>query len=1442
MFEQVYEYTWKLACILALCLMVLPEVSVQQTTPSPQYCQHFSTSTTGPPLPDLPDQYQTIIEANIVDKNMTVTGYEYFDSIGNRATLQMRQNGTLFTNIYDYANTQLFYVSNNSCRTDNLTVDNNNILFGNVTEPDGSYHVFTSGGALHFAKHFGEKYMGNTTVRGIHCDWWRSCLYWPQLRSNFTLDYYFTASDWSAPIQGSPIPVRAVATGLQAKDFELRPFKHYYDYIDFRTVIADPTVFETPKGVVCSRKDTKPVPKLPKFYHYRQEIIQDASNKIFQADVWYDKEYRYIRYDYRTASPAPPLNTENPITEIHDFNYGIRYTQDQVTGRCISSSISNSSFDVGENTTIYYVNGTKGYVVHMKDPMQLFYLDSSYAYTGQRYARGLQCNVFTSRRKDYPVPGQGRMTAIFEYYFLADGFQEEPDDGSTSPQNVPVYLEVTIPDLSYHVIYNFVDFDEEHPETSIFDVSSCYSESSKLQFTVRFPGSYRSGTSGQIIENAGRWFRDTMQVNPIRVQDVRLDYDNSQIYISATLIDRSPYLAQFTFLSGKEIQPQDDKVYQSPDANDVGNCSKLCVTYTGFVCNSFDFCPQDSNGACRLSKQHIGDGDAVVINSTCNHFSRTVNGPSKVEPSIQDAFAKLKTAVYDGNLQFEVFVNGLDNPLKYTAVDISVSFGWLNSKKVPTLTGQFSYHEEITIPEIDAVFNTHVYYDSDFQLVRYDMVNTQPSPPLFNTDPISTIHDYSSGLAYTLDKTEGNCTIAPIGNTSFDAGSTKNAGYVLKMKSPLDLFYLNGTYRYAGQRTIRGILCDVFEDTRTDFRYGRNPLNSPAVFQFYFMSDDWQEMSEDDGSPVRTQPIALIVSSAKGQYTLTYNFYDFSEQQPDLSNFDIRPCYTGSQIRHFLIKFAGQYHPMLDTNLKQFTKSVQQQLAFETSSSFLRFQDPQITYTDDGYVYYLATMVEQAPYLLDFTKTSNNVAFYAADKTINNVKTDTDCATLCRNETTFNCESFDFCPSINKCQLSKKHGAQSGSGTQPSQICDHYSKTVDVVAPIEPSVSTAFIVIKNIIFTRGFNISVYDDTTGKTGVYHAVLFDEDILRPDSQATTSVNLNHFIPSRGHVMIANPELTIKGLSVDQCASKCLTESTMDCQSFDYCFDTGSCTLSHIHVDQNLTVRTTHLLCDLYSRTYLDSYTAYPGVSVQTKGDATVSNTYSADFCAQKCSTYQQFQCKSFDFCANSNTCILKRSHILELSKAAVQSNGGCSHYSRNYIHDFDVTRSRNFVAKANSLVVSNVSSTNLCAKLCVENSGMNCQGFVFCQSSATCTIIGVSPSKNRNSISNNKTCDLYTRKYFPDGTPYGAPGKSAPSSSSSGYSGGAMAGLAVGMLIPGMVIGAALLYFMRTKRLVEEEQLRMGFVNMPHDNEDDKDWVKPSDEHEPSHAHQYDTVNC
>ena len=83
--------------------------------------------------------------------------------------------------------------------------------------------------------------------------------------------------------------------------------------------------------------------------------------------------------------------------------------------------------------------------------------------------------------------------------------------------------------------------------------------------------------------------------------------------------------------------------------------------------------------------------------------------------------------------------------------------------------------------------------------------------------------------------------------------------------------------------------------------------------------------------------------------------------------------------------------------------------------------------------------------------------------------------------------------------------------------------------------------------------------------------------------TGANLQHFIPSRQRVLLKNSDAQYKGVSVDQCASNCLGEVTFDCQSFDYCFDTGTCVLSQTHPDKNPKLVATPQMCDLYASTF-------------------------------------------------------------------------------------------------------------------------------------------------------------------------------------------------------------------------------------------------------------------
>ena len=61
-----------------------------------------------------------------------------------------------------------------------------------------------------------------------------------------------------------------------------------------------------------------------------------------------------------------------------------------------------------------------------------------------------------------------------------------------------------------------------------------------------------------------------------------------------------------------------------------------------------------------------------------------------------------------------------------------------------------------------------------------------------------------TGVRYLTDKTQGNCTILPLTNTSGDATmnftSQNNVdSYILNLKNPLQLFNLDVNYTYIGQ-------------------------------------------------------------------------------------------------------------------------------------------------------------------------------------------------------------------------------------------------------------------------------------------------------------------------------------------------------------------------------------------------------------------------------------------------------------------------------------------------------------------------------------------------------------------------------------------------------------------------------------------------------------------
>ncbi|KAH3695076.1 uncharacterized protein LOC127861585 isoform X2 [Dreissena polymorpha] len=1002
---------WRLL-IFAVCVWMV--VGQGPSTPPPpfkygQFCAPRNTTmlasylqgngTVLPPMPTFPDEFQVRVEANIIEKNMTIVGEEFYDKGNNRAALRTITNNSEDYMIFDYNNDQLIYDVNGVCYATDLKYDDNQLLFGMQMTGAGIPHIYNTAQTLHFAAANGLTYMGRQVIRGILCDWWRSCMYWDILASNFTLDYFFTAQDtsftWTEPDNENVVPIRAEIQGTQyipqINGANSKNFHHIYEYFDFRNAIWAPDdKFWPPRGVQCSgRKDPKPVPQLTSQYSYREEIVDSINSAVSQADIYYDFSYQLVRFDYRPSSAGYPYYTTNPVTEIHDYNTGIAYAIDKTQGNCSMIPIQNASFDASVNVT----GTSSGFYIRMKSPSQLFYLDNTtYSYEGQRTVRGMLCDVYISKRTDFTLPYiPWNFTSTFEFYFLSNSWTQQNNIGKTAIlQNTPVQLVISTPDsVAYQATYNIYNWVPEDPSFNRFDVTSCYDTNSQQSFILEWPGSWDSSIAqyqNQFVRAVTQTIVRLAHVNPIRVQKPTFKFDPTNIYFVATLLDAPPPMAYFTKMSNSYQQTTNDATLSvtSPD-----DCARACNTGSNLTgsCMSFDFCL--SNSVCALSTTHAQKGQ-IVGTATCDHYDRTVDYQSLSIP-LAKVWTTLKNSVLIGDFQFSLPINGQ--------------------------------------------------------------------------------------------------------NVQFTAGA-------------------------------------------------------------------------------------------------------------------------------------------IDNNVIQ---NAQRQLSSQA--------------------------------LMD-----------------------------------------QFVQQINK------------------------------------------------------DIPGYDD----------------------------------------------LIITGVAIDDCATGCLSQQSWVCNSFSYCFDTGYCILSKLHPDARPSAVVNKPLCDLYSKKYTVDYQLVQGKTVLSSTDTIYQNIYSADQCGQLCSNYNGFNCKSFDYCDGISTCFLGKTHYFDVPQSDVQDSPMCDHYSRKYISDFKQTSRQKLLNQANR-IIQNI-PVDQCAKLCVEQEGASCASFGYCGNTSECRLSTAS-MRNVGQVSSepNLYCDIYNRQSFPDGTPYiNNPQKYFGSQQSTGYSGGSMAGLAFGMIILGIVIAIGVFFGFQKFKGTPNDGMSVHFV--------------------------------
>ncbi|CAH1776288.1 unnamed protein product [Owenia fusiformis] len=244
-------------------------------------------------------------------------------------------------------------------------------------------------------------------------------------------------------------------------------------------------------------------------------------------------------------------------------------------------------------------------------------------------------------------------------------------------------------------------------------------------------------------------------------------------------------------------------------------------------------------------------------------------------------------------------------------------------------------------------------------------------------------------------------------------------------------------------------------------------------------------------------------------------------------------------------------------------------------------------------------------YMGKFGKDVSQMVFVDPLKVIKGIPIQ-ECAKRCIMNLEFNCESFNYCPSVGDCLLSNLHSpvSEKTGSFKNHSFCDHY--------------------------TRAYSKSHFSNIPGKV----------------------------------IQLKNDKI-IHQHSVDSCAKVCLDETDFKCQSFDFCISSGICMLSRLHMtDEEATVLPINNTCAHWSRSLLGQFKPYQDKSIRSGVTLSIGGV-SKEACAKTCLEETEFVCKSFDYCMDEtkvSVCNFRMYSPVDLVSSDLADNPECIIYER------------------------------------------------------------------------------------------------------------------------------------------------------------------------------------
>lgn len=196
-----------------------------------------------PPLPSLPNQYETYVTCNIVNRNYTVNVHELYDEPNDRMLISRfhplndvnDSDHGVASDLYLYDLGGLVHTNSSGCFASMLADAPPRGMARSTTG-----HIPSSRDFFRFnMTNQTEVYQGQKRVNGVLCDHWLADMSNATANTTMLLDYYFTVPEWSVVnANGTSLPYLLNLTGSRPgfdratmqPDGTTHSYSHFYQY------------------------------------------------------------------------------------------------------------------------------------------------------------------------------------------------------------------------------------------------------------------------------------------------------------------------------------------------------------------------------------------------------------------------------------------------------------------------------------------------------------------------------------------------------------------------------------------------------------------------------------------------------------------------------------------------------------------------------------------------------------------------------------------------------------------------------------------------------------------------------------------------------------------------------------------------------------------------------------------------------------------------------------------------------------------------------------------------------------------------------------------------------------------------------------------------------------------------------------------------------------